>query len=385
MRLAARAEAIEPFRVMDVLARARALEAAGADVIHMEVGEPDFPTPRPIVEAGRRALAEGRTGYTPALGIPELREAIARHYRERHGLAVAPQRIVVTPGASGALLLVLAALLGRDETVALADPGYPCNRHFARAVEGRAVALPGAAEHGYQPTAAALAALDPPPRLVLVASPANPTGTLIAPAELAAIHAWCRRTGAALVVDEIYHGLVYEGEAPTALALGEDVLVINSFSKYFGMTGWRLGWLVAPEGLVRALERLAQNLFIAAPTPAQHAALAAFTPATLEIAEERRAAFRARREFLVPALRGLGFSVPVTPQGAFYVYADSRAFDDDCERLCRRLLEEAHVAVTPGTDFGRHEARGHVRFAYTTGIDRLERAVERIRRLLAQG
>ncbi len=376
---ALRAAEIEPFRVMDILGHAQALQAEGRDVIHLEVGEPDFPTPPPIVKAGIRALKAGQTRYTPALGLPELRAAIAGYYRQRHGVTVSPARIAVTPGASGALLLALAALFDPGDELLMSDPGYPCNRHFARLLEVRPVGVPVEAASGFQLTAEAVTRHWGPRTCgVLVANPGNPAGTLIAPAELAAIHAQVRARGGWLLVDEIYHELIHDREAPSAAGLGEDVLVINSFSKYWCMTGWRLGWLIAPEGLMPAVERLAQNLFLAAPTPAQHAALAAFDPATLGILNRYKAELRARRERLLPALRDLGFDIPIKPEGAFYIYAGLGRLADDGEVFARQLLKEAGVAITPGRDFGQHDTTRHVRFAYTTDGARMAEAIDRI-------
>jgi aspartate/methionine/tyrosine aminotransferase len=375
---------IAPFHVMQLLERAQRLEAAGRDIVHMEIGEPDFPTPAPIVAAARRALDAGRTRYTPACGLPELREALARYYRERYGMPVAPSRIVVTPGASGALQLALGVLVDPGTRVVLADPSYPCNRHFVRLFEGEPVSVPVGAEQGYQLTPEQLtAAWDARTRVALVASPSNPTGTLVAPDMLAALADTTATRGGTLVVDEIYHGLVYGPPPPTALALGGHVLVVNSFSKYFGMTGWRLGWLVAPPELVQDIEKLAQNLFLAPPTLSQYAALAAFETDTLAELETRREAFAARRDYLVEALRGLGFGIPLTPQGAFYVYADC-SFGDDALLLAQRLLDAAGVAVTPGIDFGSYRATRHLRFAYTTSLERLAEGVARIAAELGQ-
>ncbi|MBI5751328.1 MAG: pyridoxal phosphate-dependent aminotransferase [Hydrogenophilales bacterium] len=377
--ISARALEIEAFRVMDILAQAWALEAQGRDIVHMEIGEPDFPTPEPIIAAGIEALKAGHTYYTPALGLPQLREAIAAFYAARYGVTISPNRVVVTPGSSGALLLTLAVLLNPGDEVLLTDPGYPCNRHFARFVEGRAVALPVTAATQFQPTAEMIAAhWSARTRAAMVATPANPTGTLLTLDQLRPIHQAVAARGGALVVDEIYHGLTYGCDAQTALALGDDVFVINSFSKYFGMTGWRLGWLIAPEAYVDALDRLAQNIFLAASTPAQHAALAAFHPDTLAILEERRAAFQARRDYLLPALRALGFDIPLTPEGAFYLYAGCDRFGLDAGQLTRALLNQAGVAITPGADFGGFQSSSHVRFAYTTTQDRLEQGVARI-------
>ncbi len=379
VHLARRAAEIEPFQVMELLARARQLEAAGRSIVHMEIGEPDFPTPEPVMEAAQQALREGRTQYTPALGLPALREAIADHYRRHHGVTVEADRIIVTPGASGALLLALGVLLDAGEEVLVADPGYPCNRHFARFVEASARAVPVGPETGYQLNAE-LVARHWGERTVatLLASPANPTGTVVKKTELEAISRAVAQRGGQLVVDEIYQGLVYGTEVPTALALSEDVLVINSFSKYFCMTGWRLGWLVVPRDYRRPVEKLAQNLFIAPSTPAQYAALAAFRPETLAILEARRAEFQRRRDYLLPRLRELGFSIPVTPEGAFYIYAGCSGLGMESADLASALLEEAGVAVTPGHDFGHNAPERHLRFAYTTSMSDLEEGVARI-------
>ena len=381
-RIAGRAGDIAPFRVMEILARAQALQAAGRDIIHLEIGEPDFATPEPIIEAGVAALRAGHTHYTGALGLPALRTAIAGFYTTRWATAADPARVVVTPGASGALLLALGLLVGPGDEVLMADPGYPCNRHFARFCEARAVSVPVDATCGFQLTLAAIQAhATAATRAVLIASPSNPTGTAIPFDELARIHDWCATQGIALIVDEIYLALTYDAPEISA-ARWDDVFVINSFSKYFLMTGWRLGWLLAPAWALPALERLAQNLFLAASTPAQHAALAAFHPDTLSELEMRKAELEQRRNFLLPALRTLGFSIPATPQGAFYLYADCSRFDRDSQNLAQRLLEEAGIAVTPGLDFGVHQAARHLRFAYTQPLDQLAAAVDRMKPLL---
>lgn len=372
---------IEPFHVMELLARARELEAAGRSIIHMEIGEPDFTTPQPIIDAAQQALSEGKTHYTPALGLPALREAIAGFYQSRYGVEVPARRIIITPGASGALLLALGVLLDRDSEVLMADPGYPCNRHFVRFIEGRARAIEVNADTDYQLTAEIIRAnWTDATRAAMVATPSNPTGTLIAADELAAMAALAREKNGALLVDEIYHGLIYDEATPTALTLSDDLFVVNSFSKYFCMTGWRLGWLVVPEAYIREVEKLAQNLFIAAPTLAQHAAVAAFTEETHAILEQRRLAFQQRRDYLLPALRELGFDIPVTPQGAFYLYADCSRHSEDSFRFAADLLEQAGVAVTPGIDFGKHLPEKHLRFAYTTSLENLAEGVARIRR-----
>ena len=382
-RIARRMNQIAPFHVMELLTRARELEAAGRSIIHMEVGEPDFPTPQPVIEAANEFIRSGRVFYTPALGIPELREAISRFYAERYGVDVAPERIAVTAGASGALLLALAALLDPGDELLLPDPGYPCNRHFVRMLEGVPRALCVGPESGYQPTAEQVAqSWTARTRGLLVASPANPTGTLIAAPTMAGLAACVGARGGALLVDEIYHGLTYDCDAQTALSLSDEIFVINSFSKYFGMTGWRLGWLVAPLRFMRDIEKLAQNLFISPSTPAQHAALAAFRPETIALLEGRRAEFRSRRDFLLPALRRLGFRIAAAPRGAFYLYADCASIADDSEVLARELIEQAGVAITPGLDFGDNAPHRHVRFAYTVTRDKLEEGVARLARHL---
>jgi aspartate/methionine/tyrosine aminotransferase len=377
----ARSRAIEPFHVMALLARANQLQAAGHDVIHLEIGEPDFTTAEPIIQAGQAALASGNTRYTAARGLPELRQAIAGFYAERYNLNVDPERIMITPGGSGALLLTSALLVDPGKHWLMADPGYPCNRHFLRLIEGAAQLVPAGPETRYQLT----------PELVdahwtqdsvgaLVASPANPTGTVLHKDELAALSKSLSARGGHLVVDEIYHGLTYGLDAASVLEVDDEAFVLNSFSKYFGMTGWRLGWLVAPPEAIPELEKLAQNLYISAPTVAQHAALACFRPEAIEIFESRRAAFQQRRDFLLPALRELGFGIEVEPEGAFYLYADMSAFGGDAYAFCQHFIETEHVAFTPGLDFGRYRAGQHVRFAYTQSLPRLEEAVARIAR-----
>lgn len=378
-----RVDEIEPFRVVEVLARATELEAAGADIVHMAAGEPDFATAEPIIEAGRAALKRGATHYSQAAGIPPLREALSRHYQDLYGLDIPPSRIMVTPGASGALLLIAALLMNPGEGMLMSDPGYPCNRHFMRLVEGLGQLVPVDALSNYQLNAELVADNWAHNTVgAMVASPANPTGTALSLPQLAALSAEVRARNGYLLVDEIYHGLVYEGDAPSVLEVDPDAFVVNSFSKYFGMTGWRLGWLVAPEAAVKEMEKLAQNLFISMSTMAQHAALAGFELSTIAILEERRDIFRQRRDFLLPALQGLGFSVPCTPTGAFYIYADASRFTHDSQAFCLSLLEEHGVALTPGVDFGHHRSGEHLRFSYTTGMDRLELAVERLARVL---
>lgn len=388
LHLARRTADIQPFHVMELLRRARELEAQGRDIIHMEVGEPDFPTPQPMLDAATRFIASGDVHYTSGLGLPALREAIARFYHDRFGADVAPERIIVTAGASGALMLALAATTDPGDEWLLPDPGYPSNRHLVRSFEGVARGLPVDAASRYQPTPGQVdSAWSARTRGLMVATPSNPTGTLLTGAEIEALHRLTQARGGLLLVDEIYQGLTYGVDASTALSrpalnAADDLFVVNSFSKYFGMTGWRLGWLVAPQGYVRTVEKLAQHFFIAPSTPAQHAALAAFAPSTLDILEARRHEFAERRDTLLPALRDIGFTIAAEPQGAFYIYADVSPLADDAEALARRLIEEAGVAATPGIDFGDHLPRRHLRIAYTTRRERLLEAAERIARVL---
>lgn len=380
---ATRIAGIAPFHVMDILARAQALQAAGHDIIHLEIGEPDFATPAPIVEAGVAALRAGHTHYTGALGLTALREAIAGFYATRWQAAVDPARVVVTPGASGALLLTLGLLAGPGDEVLMADPGYPCNRHFAQFCDARAVTVAVDSDSSFQLTLDLIERhATPATRAVLIASPSNPTGTAIASDELARIHNWCAAQGVALIVDEIYLALTYDGSEHSA-ACWDDVFVINSFSKYFLMTGWRLGWLIAPAWAMPDLERLAQNLFLAAATPAQHAALTAFSPVTLDELEARKAELRDRRDYLLPALRERGFAIPTQPQGAFYLYADCSAHTGDSFHFAQALLEQAGVATTPGLDFGLHQPQRYLRIAYTQPLPRLVEAIARLDRFLA--
>jgi aspartate/methionine/tyrosine aminotransferase len=376
---AARVNEIAPFHVMEVQTAARALEAAGRSVIHMEIGEPDFPTPEPVLAAALAGIAGGSIYYTSALGLPELRRAISAYYEAHYGVAVAPERIVVTAGSSAALLLTLALLVNRDDQILLADPGYPCNRHFVRTLEGEAVGIPVGPGSNYQLTSELIAQhWTHRTRGALIASPSNPTGTTVPWEEMRRIERTVAARGGALIVDEIYLGLSYAERPRTALALSDEIFIISSFSKYFNMTGWRLGWLVAPERHVRDIEKLAQNLYISPATPSQRAALACFTPETNAIVESRREEFRARRDFLVPALRELGFKIPVMPTGGFFVYADCSAFGMDSERFALEALQATGVAFTPGLDFGRHRPEAHVRFAYTISKPLLQEGVRRL-------
>ncbi|MDA1300302.1 MAG: aminotransferase class I/II-fold pyridoxal phosphate-dependent enzyme [Proteobacteria bacterium] len=388
MSYAKRLVDMAPFRVMKVLRRANELSAQGLDVVHMEVGEPDFPTPAPIIRAGARALSAGQLKYTDARGLGTLREAIARYYQTDYGLDIDERRIFVTVGGSGALLLTTALLMDPGDNLLMSDPGYPCNRHFMTAFASSSQLVPTTAENRFHLTPQQVTEnWNPRTRGVLLASPANPTGNVMADSAMHQLMKVVSAHDGYLVSDEIYHGLVYEPRGGgvhsgdlkySALHADPNAFVVNSFSKYFGMTGWRLGWLIAPLDAADDLEKLAQNLFICPPTLSQHAAVAAFSAPAREIMERQREEFRRRRDYLVPALRDIGFDIHDMPDGAFYVYAGIPEGYKDSEPFTEWLLEEHHVAVTPGTDFGRHLANRKVRFSYAQPLPRLSMAVDRL-------
>ncbi|KAA9160293.1 pyridoxal phosphate-dependent aminotransferase [Delftia sp. BR1] len=394
MKFSIRADRIEPFYVMEIAKAAQEMARGCADsdtpMIFLNIGEPDFTAPPLVQEAAARAVQDGATQYTPALGLPQLRERISHWYAQRFGVDVPARRIVVAAGASAALQLACLATIDAGDEILMPDPSYPCNRHFVSAAEGRAVMVPTTAAERYQLSADKVeAAWNAHTRGVLLASPSNPTGTSIAPAELRRILDVVRARGGLTIIDEIYLGLSYDAAfGQTALALGEDVISINSFSKYFNMTGWRLGWMVVPEAMVPVVERVAQNLFICASTVSQRAALACFEPESIAEYERRRAEFKARRDFFIPALEALGLPVPVQPDGAFYAWADCRAA---AARLgvqgswdfAYAVMERAHLAITPGRDFGTFETADFVRFSTANSMEQLQEAVRRLQRLLA--
>ncbi|OBA00304.1 aminotransferase class I/II-fold pyridoxal phosphate-dependent enzyme [Halomonas sp. G11] len=376
---------VAPFRVMHLLEMAQAREAAGHDVIHLEVGEPDFATPAPVVAAGQQALATGKTRYTPAAGLPALREAIAGHYAEHFNASVDPARILVTPGASGALLLASQLLVETGDRVMMADPNYPCNRHFMALAGADVDAIPVGRDSGWQLDAALVERhWQPHTRLAMLASPSNPTGHTLSADALKAVFKAVAERGGEVLVDEIYQGLNYDDAPLSATSLSDDAFVVNSFSKYFGMTGWRLGWLVAPERAIEPLTRLAQNVFLAAPTPSQHAALAAFTPECRDILETQRATLKQRRQVLLEGLAQLGLAPDLPPQGAFYLWLDISRYSRDSQDFCERLLREENVAITPGIDFAVQGGEHHVRIAFTNDVERLEDAVVRITRFVSR-
>ncbi|RYF08294.1 MAG: pyridoxal phosphate-dependent aminotransferase [Comamonadaceae bacterium] len=390
MKFSTRAERIEPFYVMEVAkaAQAMAREVAGTrdPMIFLNIGEPDFTAPPLVQEAADRAVRAGHTQYTHALGLDALRDRISRWYADRFGIQVPARRIVVTAGASAALQLACLALIDDGDEILMPDPSYPCNRHFVSAAQGTAVLIPTTAQERFQLSADKVeAAWGPRTRGVLLASPSNPTGTSIAPQELRRIHGVVQARGGITLIDEIYLGLSYDDAySQTALAMDENVISINSFSKYFNMTGWRLGWMVVPEAMVPVVERLAQNLFICPSTISQHAALACFEPESIAEFESRRAQFKARRDYFIPALQSLGLHVPVMPDGAFYAWAE-------CTQAAQRLdvsgswdftfelMRRAHLAITPGRDFGSADTQRFVRFSTASSMEQLQEAVARLK------
>jgi aspartate/methionine/tyrosine aminotransferase len=397
LKIAQRAQRIEPFYVMEVAKAAAALAREVAHtsqpMIFLNIGEPDFTAPPLVQQAASRAIAQGKTQYTDATGLPALRERISDWYASRFGAQVAPNRIIITAGASAALQLACLALIEAGDEILMPDPSYPCNRHFVSAAEGRAVLIPTTADERFQLTREKVeAAWTPQTRGVLLASPSNPTGTSIAPEELQRIHEFVHSRGGITLIDEIYLGLSYEehfGHSALAMPgeLGQSVISVNSFSKYFNMTGWRLGWLVVPEALTPVIERIAQNLFICASTVAQHAALACFEPASLQEYERRRAEFKARRDYFIPELNRLGLRVPVMPDGAFYAYADctdaaARLGVSGSWNFAFELMQRAHLAVTPGRDFGHAAPEQFVRFSTASSMAHLREAVTRLESVL---
>ncbi|AKP91639.1 pyridoxal phosphate-dependent aminotransferase [Achromobacter ruhlandii] len=384
-RLAARTNDFLTFQVVELFKQAQALQAAGKDIISLGIGEPDFTAPPQVVEALQRAAQAGQSGYSAPAGLMPLREAIARFYHEQFGAAIDPRRVIVTAGASGALTLACAALVNPGAEVLMPDPSYPANSNFVLAAGGRPRLIPSSADKRFQLSAQDVARhWTEATQGVLVASPSNPTGTSIDHGELSRLLAEVRARQGFAIVDEIYLGLSYEGQPRSALTLDDDIIVINSFSKYFHMTGWRLGWMIVPEAMVAPVEKIAGSLAICAPTLAQHAALACFTPDALRTFEHRREAFRQRRDYLLPEFERLGLKVPVKPDGAFYIYADISEFDTDSASFSQRLLLEAGIAAVPGLDFGPAHGHHTMRFSYATGLDRLEEAVARLGKLLGR-
>lgn len=384
-KVSSKMKAVTSFHVMEVMARAKALESKGRDIIHMEVGEPDFTTPQPIIDQGIRFLQTGAVHYTEAQGLLALRKKIAAFYSKQHQVVVPPERIFITPGASGALTIALAALLEQGDEVLMADPGYPCNSNLTTLFGGAPKTINVSIEDDFQLTAErVLEHWGPKTKGVMLASPSNPTGNIIPAKSLAALIKVSEQKSGFLISDEIYHGLVYDQPAVSALSFSDQTFVINSFSKFFGMTGWRLGWLIVPEYAINAANRLLQNLYISAPSHSQYAALAAFDVSTQDILLQRRDEFKRRRDVLYAGLIELGFVIPHKPHGAFYIYADCSHFTDNSYTFALELLDKQGVAVTPGIDFGANEPERYLRFAYTTSVERIAEGLQRIKAFLQQ-
>ncbi|MFQ5581531.1 MAG: aminotransferase class I/II-fold pyridoxal phosphate-dependent enzyme [Mariprofundaceae bacterium] len=372
-----RIDQIEPFRVMQLLERAKELEAEGQEIIHMEIGEPDFPTPDPVLEAARERLQCGDNFYTPSTGAPELQQALSKWYQSEYGVRVAPERILITPGTSGAFNLIYAVLLNPGESVLLSDPGYPCQRNFIRLAGGEPINVPVGPDSRYHlGLKQAESHWRDDTQAAVVISPGNPTGTLIDAPELSAIAAFCQSHNGYLISDEIYHGLNYGASCDCALQFSDHAIVVNGFSKRWAMTGWRIGWVIVPEELIEPARRVMQNIFIAAPTLSQHAAIAALS--ATDAVKTMRQAYDERRRYLLDALPKLGFGIVVEPQGAFYIYANVEKLTDDSKGFCWQLLEKAGVAITPGEDFGSYQAEKHVRFSYATSLQCLHKGVRRL-------
>ncbi|EAQ64222.1 aminotransferase, classes I and II [Marinomonas sp. MED121] len=379
-QLANRVEQISPFQVMAILGRAKEIQAQGVDVIHLEVGEPDFVASEAVKNAGVDAIEQGLTGYTSATGLPQLKQKIAAHYQDKYQVEVDPNRIIVTPGASGALQLLASLMVDAGKNVLMPDPCYPCNRHFLIQVGANANLVATSAADNFEIPIEKIDTLwNESTTGMWLASPANPTGAVLSKAYIQSALDKVTHLGGHLMIDEIYQGLVYEGEDFTALSLSDDIFVINSFSKYFAMTGWRLGWIVVPEWAIEAATKLAQNFFISAPTISQYAALEAFSESSMGEFEQRRLVLDERRKLLVSGLEGMGLKPVVPAQGAFYIYVDVSSITDDAMSWCLDLLEAEAVALTPGADFGKEQAHKYVRFAYTCDTSRLQQALARIK------
>lgn len=376
MKFTKRVNDISPFFVMEILEKAQSMEARGEDIIHMEVGEPDFPTPHFIKKAAVRAIVENHTAYTHSLGIPDLRSRIARYYFETHGLNIPEERVIITNGTSGAFLLLFGTLLQQGSALAVSDPGYPCYKNIALFVDADVLQIPVSEDSHFEITTEHLYRAEKMPDALVLANPSNPTGVIYSDEGLLSLCNHLSKHNSFFIIDEIYSGLSYSKKPGTALAISDDIIVIDGFSKTFAMTGFRIGWMVVPEPLVRPLQKCAQNLFISPPSISQYAALSAFD--NPEETNSMRKTYEERRNFLVPRLKDIGFSIPVCPDGAFYIYAGIKKWNIDSMDFVNRALAEAHVAITPGYDFGKFQANTHVRFSYTENLDRLRAGCERL-------
>jgi (5-formylfuran-3-yl)methyl phosphate transaminase len=381
LKITKRASSITPFYVMELLEKAKEMEARGEDIVHMEVGEPDFPSPAPVKEEAVKAIRDNRTFYTHSLGLLELREKIAGFYMKSEGVEVSPERIVITNGTSGAFLLLSATLLESGDTLAVSDPGYPCYRNFGAFVDAAVLSLPVSEETGYTLTSDHFRGVGAMPRVAVISNPSNPTGSVYGHEALSDLAGYLSGRGVALIVDEIYSGLSYSGRIRSALAIRDDVIVVNGFSKTYAMTGWRLGWMVVPKALVRPIQKVAQNIFISPPSISQYAAVFAFDAA--DAVETMRKTYGERRDFMLRRLRGLGFRIPLDPEGAFYIYAGIEKWGLDSMEFAERALREAKTAITPGYDFGSFGAGTHVRFSYANSMERLSAGCDRLEMWLA--
>lgn len=380
MKVTQRAKKISPFYVMELLEKAKEMEARGEDIIHMEVGEPDFTTPQLVKDEAIKAIISGETYYTHSLGITELRQKISTFYEKSEGLTISPERIIITNGTSGAFLLLASVLLERGRTLALSDPGYPCYRNFALLADAEIISLQVGAKSGYQIVPDQIGSLKTGPDVLILCNPSNPTGSVYHEETIAQLYQIVSGRDGVIVVDEIYGGLTYEQALRSALRVREDIIVVNGFSKTHAMTGWRLGWMVVPQELVRPIQKVAQNVFISPPSIAQQAALYAFdVDNDLNV---MRKTYQERRDYVLPRLRKLGFSVPIDPEGAFYIYAGIEKWGLDSMEFVERALIEAKVAITPGYDFGSYMAGSHVRFSYANSIERLKEGCNRLEKWL---
>jgi aspartate/methionine/tyrosine aminotransferase len=367
---------------MELLEKAQEMEGRGENIVHMEIGEPDFATPDIIREAAVKAVRDGRTFYTHSLGLKELRERIAGHYAETRGVDVSPERIIVTSGTSGAFFLLCSVLLDAGKNFVISDPGYPCYKNFGVLFDANVVSLPVSEDSRFEITPDQVDGAGIVPHLLMACSPSNPTGTEYGEDSLERLHSRVSSKGGVMAVDEIYSGLSYTGKWRSALAVSDDIIVVDGFSKTYAMTGWRLGWIVVPPSLVRPMQKMGQNVFISAPTISQHAALRAFD-ATEEL-ENMKRKYVERRDYLFPRLRELGFGLSVVPDGAFYIYADIGRWGMDSMVFTERALNEAKVAITPGYDFGSYGAGSHVRFSYASDMDNLREGCRRLEEWLGQ-
>lgn len=361
---------------MELLEEAKRMEAGGEDIVHMEIGEPDFSTPQPIKDAALRAIRDNRTFYTESLGLPKLRERIAEYYHQDQGVEVSPKRIVITSGTSGAFSILASVLLGRNRSLVMSDPGYPCYRNFGLLAGADLVSIPIDEDSGFQILPSMIEKLKKRPHLVMIANPSNPTGTLYRFDSLCGLRDSVVARKGVLLIDEIYRGLTYDGKFKSGVAISDDVIVVDGFSKVYAMTGWRLGWMVVPEELVRPVQKISQNVYISAPTVSQYAALAAFD--ARDDVEQMKNRYRERRAYLLNQLEGLGFQLPASPQGAFYIYAGIQRWNLDSMLFVKRALSEARVALTPGYDFGAYRAGQFVRFSYASDKSRLEEGCRRL-------